>query len=241
MAPVARGLADSFRVLEPWQRPRGGEPLTVARHVEDLHEVVLRHCGGARPGVVGHSWGAMLALAYAAAHPAEAGPLVLIGCGTFDKAARSRLRQTLDARTHDRLRRRLDRIAEEFPDPGQRMLEQQKASETLYLYDPDDIEEPADEGPLDPRGHAETWNDMLRLQEEGVYPAAFAAIRSPVLMVHGAYDPHPGGMIRAGLQPYIPHLEYCEWERCGHDPWRERGARDAFFKTLRDWLGRRLG
>jgi hypothetical protein len=36
---------------------------------------------------------------------------------------------------------------------------------------------------------------MIRLQDHGVYPAAFSAIRSPVLMLHGAVDPHPGRMI----------------------------------------------
>ena len=44
MAPVARGLADSFRVLEPFQRGSGGEPLTVARHVADLHELAESRC-----------------------------------------------------------------------------------------------------------------------------------------------------------------------------------------------------
>jgi pimeloyl-ACP methyl ester carboxylesterase len=39
MAPVARGLADAYRVFEPFQRKSGGEPLTVARHVTDLHDV----------------------------------------------------------------------------------------------------------------------------------------------------------------------------------------------------------
>jgi len=33
MAPVARGLADSFRIVEPFQRGSGGEPLSVARHM----------------------------------------------------------------------------------------------------------------------------------------------------------------------------------------------------------------
>ncbi len=77
---------------------------------------------------------------------------------------------------------------------------------------------------------------MVRLQEEGVHPAAFAALRSPVLMLHGAYDPHPGDMIRASLEPYIPHLEYREWERCGHSPWAEREVRDEFFAVMRSWL-----
>jgi len=79
----------------------------------------------------------------------------------------------------------------------------------------------------------------LRQQREGVYPAAFAAIDVPVLMLHGTADPHPGPMIRASLTPYLPQLEYREWERCGHYPWLERAARGPFFEFLRQWLARR--
>jgi pimeloyl-ACP methyl ester carboxylesterase len=82
---------------------------------------------------------------------------------------------------------------------------------------------------------------MLRLQEEGVYPAAFAAIETPVLMLHGAADPHPGEMIRASLEPFLPQLEYHEWAPCGHYPWLERAVRDEFFAVMGDWLGRRMG
>ena len=73
--PLALGLADAFTVLEPWQRGSGDGPLTVARHVADLHEVIALHCPGQAPALVGESWGAMLALAYAAAFPDTAGPL----------------------------------------------------------------------------------------------------------------------------------------------------------------------
>ena len=55
-----------------------GEPLTVARHVADLHDVVLAVCDGQSPALVGESWGAMLALAYAAEHPRDVGPIVLV-------------------------------------------------------------------------------------------------------------------------------------------------------------------
>src|SRR5262245_66229133 len=91
MAPVARGLADLYRVIEPFQRGSGRERLTVARHVADLHEVMTVCAEGGRPALLGASWGAMLALAYAAAHPASTGPLVLAGCGPFDPVARAAL------------------------------------------------------------------------------------------------------------------------------------------------------
>ena len=49
LAPVARELAGSFRVLEPFQRGSGGAPLTVARHVQDLLELIELRCAGAPP------------------------------------------------------------------------------------------------------------------------------------------------------------------------------------------------
>lgn len=85
MAAVARGLAGRCQVVEPFQRgsgsgqrSSGAERLSVRRHVADLDEVIESCCGGARPALVGSSWGAVLALAYAAEHSLRAGPLVLI-------------------------------------------------------------------------------------------------------------------------------------------------------------------
>ena len=233
MAPVARGLADSFRLLEPLQRNSGDEPLSVALHVADLHALVETRCRGARPALVGHSWGAMLALAYAAAHPGHVGSLVLIGCGTFDTTARDRMRAIVKERMDDSLRRRMERLPQDIPDPDKRFSALGKLFETLYSYEliPSDHEE---EG-VDARAHKESWEDMVRLQEEGVYPAAFASIDAPI-MLHGAFDPHPGRMIRAGLETFLPQLEYHEWERCGHSPWLEKSVRGEFFAVLREWL-----
>lgn len=236
-APLARGLADTFRVLEPLQRASGERPLTVARHVADLRELLSRR--GGRPALVGHSWGAMLALVYAAAYPSDVAALALVGCGTFDRKARDRLIATREERMDDALRRDLARLAEEIPDPDAML----QATANLLL--PVDSYEPlATELELDAcdaRAHHETWEDMVRLQNEGVYPAAFAVIDVPVLMLHGADDPHPGPLIRASLAPHIPRLEYRELERCGHYPWLEKAARDEFFSALRRWLGRHLG
>ena len=234
MAPVAQALADTYRVLEPMQRSSGGEPLTVARHVADLHRLVEERCEGIRPALVGHSWGAMLALAYSAAHPGRVTAIALIGCGTFDTTARDRLRSTREARTDDNLRRRLEQLSEEFPNINDQMrvrgkLMKQLDSCELISTDTEDEE-------VDARANQETWQDMLRQQEQGVYPAAFAAIHEPVIMLHGDYDSHPGSMIRASLEPHLPQLEYRELKRCGHYPWLEKAAHDEFIVVLREWL-----
>lgn len=239
-APLAKGLADSFSILEPWQRgsDAGAGPLTVAKHVEDLHVLVKAPGIGRRPAIVGESWGAMLALAYAAEHPDSAGHLALVGCGAFDKKARARIEVNLTERMDDDLRRRFDDLAEQVPDPVERQIKRMKLIDHLYSYDSIDAAYEGPDEPFDEKAHIETWNDMVRLQEEGFYPAAFTSIKSPVIMLHGGYDPHPGDMIRASLSPFLPQLEYHEWEHCGHSPWLERRVRDDFFGLLREWLMR---
>src|SRR5262249_29114197 len=93
--------------------------------------------------------------------------------------------------------------------------------------------------PADAAGHEETWRDVLRRQDSGLEPRSFEAISAPVLMLHGAEDPHPGAMIRDSLLPYVPQLEYVEITRCGHEPWRERQGRASFLGALGAWLAER--
>lgn len=239
MAPLARELSGDFDVHEPWQRRSGEQLLTVAQHVEDLRELVVSLMPSsdeavAPPSLVGHSWGAMLALAFGAAHPALCGPVVLVGCGTFGHSARTELHRRLTSRMDNALTVQLATLSAEVTDPDARLAAMGELLAPVYGHDLLDIDQEL--GPCDARGHHETWDDMLRLQREGRYPADFAAITSPVLMLHGAQDPHPGFLIRDGLQRVMPQLEHKEWDACGHSPWLERAVRDDFLHTLREWL-----
>jgi len=240
LADLARALAPKFRVLEPLQRRRGEVPLTVAQHVADLAAVL--------PGpvhVVGHSWGAMLGLSFAAAHPELVTSLCLVGCGTYDTAARAVLRRTTESRMTDAHRRALaeleQRLGAEREPAAHDALMARVGRVFGSIYGVDLLpRDPADE-PLwvDAGGDSETWPDVLRLQAEGIEPAAFAAIRAPVRMLHGDDDPHPGPLIRDLLRRYVPSLTYVGFPRCGHDPWRERHAREPFLRALEEWLRER--
>jgi pimeloyl-ACP methyl ester carboxylesterase len=233
LLPLAGVLKERFCVMEPFQRGSGSSPLTVETHVEDFHELVLSACHGKPVAVVGHSWGAMLGLVAASAYPEDVRSLVLVGCGTFDAQSRSMMAKVLEGRTNGDLREKAGALKREIGDRDERMKQYAALVAPLYSFDPEGSGEPL---ACDGRAFEETWNDMLRLQGEGVYPAAFSAIRCPVLMLHGSWDPHPGWMIRDSLLPHIPQLEYVEMEECGHTPWRERRVRDRFFSLLSDWL-----
>lgn len=234
------GIADSFRVLEPWQRGSGERPLSVKTHIDDIRMLIADLPGDEKPALVGHSWGAMLALAYASEYPDTVGPIALVGNGTFDLQSRARLQKLLSERQNEEFRAKIADLEAEVSDPAERLLKQHALGESIYSYATVHDLEPAPETetppPFDLRAHTETWEDMKRLQAEGVYPSAFSAIRSPLIMLHGTYDPHPGGMIFDSLRPHLPQLEYKEWERCGHEPWAEKYVREEFLLYLKTWL-----
>jgi len=234
VGPLARQLGDRWRALEPFQRPSGGRRLTVATHVQDLDDLIGERGGGRRPVLVGHSWGAMLALAYGAARPDAAAGLALVGCGTFSPATRAVFEANVEARLTGDDRAAIERVRATHTDAGRRLAATAAIVTRAYSYDPD--EDTTDVEAIDARAHDETWADMLRLQRDGVYPAAFAAIGVPVLMLHGADDPHPGRAIVEELRPHLPQLAYRELARCGHWPWRERQARRGFFDALEAWI-----
>lgn len=219
------------------QRRSGEMPLTVDRHVADLLEVAPRGCA-----LVGWSWGAMLALSFAARHPLRVRSLALVGIGTYTESARAEYRRRMDARLgvegvlhRDQLRRAVSKTTDDAE--RDRLLAEEGALATLAQSfellpeEPDAIE-------VDAAGHRETWEDVLQRQARGVEPAAFSAITAPVLMLHGADDPHPGRETSETLRRVLPQLEYVELARCGHLPWRERFARERFFELLTAWLAR---
>jgi len=235
LGALGRELADEYKVYEPFQRGSGAVPLTVERHIRDLAAFVDSLRLSDTPALVGHSWGAMLALAYGAAEPQSYRSLALIGCGTFDTQARAKLNEQIEARMSAELREKLERLADTIEDPDARLGEMGRLIAPIYGYREIPDSE-ADVARCDQKAHVETWEDMLVQQLAGVYPAAFAAIAAPAIMLHGADDPHPGRLIWEGLSVFMPDLRYAEFARCGHYPWREPEARTDFFRTLREWL-----
>ena len=231
---VAKGLSDDFKVFEPWQRGSSDVAVSVAVHITDLHQLITSRCGDKKPALVGESWGAMLALAYAAEYPDSISPIVLVGCGTFDKISRAAGIKTRKRRILEYIEKHPEHSADLELSLGEQIMKWHEMTDTYESVSGET--ESSKTVQFDAKAYTETWNDMLRCQEEGIYPQSFTSIKSPVIMLHGAYDPHPGKMIRDHLKQYIPQLEYREFEKCGHAPAIEKYAKDEFFTVMRDWL-----
>jgi len=235
MGGLATELSRDFYVIEPWQRVTGSIPVNVDQHIQDLHELINEHCKTDNPILVGHSWGAMLALAYAAEYPETIKAIALVGCGTFDEVSRKRFKNTVEERKIDNFEEKLSRIENEVTDKSKQM--KLKYDLISKAYDVDLINDQSDlNQPFDYPSHKATWDDMMNLMTGGKYPQEFTRIKVPVAMFHGDYDPHPGKMIFENLRRFMPQLEYFEFKDCGHSPWKEKFARNDFLRDMKSWL-----
>jgi pimeloyl-ACP methyl ester carboxylesterase len=235
LLPLAEALSGRFRVVEPFERRSGETPLTVAGHVADICAVIDAEAPGTRPALVGHSWGAMLALCVAAEFPVRVAGVAAVCPGTFNQASRAEFHARLDARLTPDARDALRRL-EDTGSPDRDLATLGRLLLPAYCHAGDVAwTEPAW---CDARGHDESWADMLRLQARGLVPQRFSEITCPVAMFHGADDPHPGDAIASSLRPYLPQLDYRRWPACGHYPWLEPAVAHDFLATLTSWLDR---
>ncbi len=226
------GLAKALATpcAEVLQTRAQNKPLTVQNHVEDLATLLPKD-----PTLVGHSWGAMLALSYAATHPDSVKNIVLVGCGTYSKTSRAEYERRTAERTDPAKKAALKAALQNAKTPEESasaFADYAHYATSVQVYDPIPDPYPGPPGEYDPNALAATWPDVLRLQAEAVEPQRFTRIQCPVTLVQGEQDPHPGPHILQDLKPYIPHIAYHSLPLCGHEPWLERNARAQFLKLL---------
>lgn len=240
MAPLARHLCNQFRILETLQRISGDVPLTVARHVSDLYDVLRDPVQEGPVHLVGHSWGAMLALTYAARYPAEVDRVVIIGCGTFDKRSRKAYQTRMAQRMNSNDRRHINNLKAQLAVEKGRQRRNELFAEFGAIYTRiqsfNSLVTNSEVLNYDEGGFSETWKDAISLQDRGIQPEEFKRIQAPVIMIHGDEDPHPGSSIYRSMTPFIRDIQYRELSRCGHIPWIERDAKDEFYELLTECL-----
>jgi proline iminopeptidase len=229
---VAAMLADRATVIR-WDQRGGGRsqrcagPWTTERFVADL-DAVRRHFGLDRMALLGHSWGAQLALSYTLAHPERVSTLVYVsgtGIGPvsdWHPAYAQNLAVRLGAQR-------------ELPDEDpQRAVHQWSAD----FVDREDALEHA-------RRMADPWFDINRECNKALNdetrstwgtPELHAACRSldvPVLIIDGAEDIRPRSAVDS-LEQALPRVRRTVLPRAGHLPWVE--SPQAFRNAVVDAL-----
>lgn len=238
VAPLARKLGETRRVLEPIQTAK-----TLDGQVEELRLVVERNA--TKPVVlIGHSWGAWLSSLVTARYPELVGKLILVGSGPFEEKyvpliAENRLRRLSQEEREEYLHLVEMLNTSQALDSAVSLSHLGKLAHKADSYDP--IEMPKDTTALDfvddpGEIYQGVWPEAARLRETGELLRLTLTITCPVVAIHGDCDPHPAEGIQEPLAAHLKDFRMVILEKCGHTPWCERHAMERFYEILEQEL-----
>ena len=243
LRPVAAMIDDVATVHRYDQRGCGRSqdigPYDITTFVDDLDALRARW-GYEGWTVIGHSWGATLALLYAVQYPERTARLVYFSGTGIDPAWHQEYRRNREAKLlpaeRNRFRllnqQRLTAIGEEL----NRINEERTCLlEWTELYDPTRLKDVLryDRFPINHALNATLNTEMDRLEEAGELASKVSQIAAPTLVLDGEGDPRPR-WARAHIAGLIPNSHHVTIARAGHEPWVEQP--EATAQALRTFL-----
>ncbi|AOS62819.1 alpha/beta fold hydrolase [Actinoalloteichus hymeniacidonis] len=230
LGPLAATVADEVSTHRFDQRSCGrsspSDDQRLDRLIGDLEEL-REHFGHRRWFVVGHSFGATLGLAYAAAHPARVSGLVYCsGVGLDWPQHRAAYRARASARLTPQQRTRRDELARRERNPAEE-IEWRTLCWLPDFADPARAaimagQDAAAEFALNHHANSVLNSECARWAVAGER-AACSRVRAPVLVIRGTADPRPAEGVES-LVAELPRARYAPLSGAGHQPWRERPA-----------------
>jgi len=246
LGPVAAMLDDQATVYRYDQRAcgrsTGDPPYTVATAVADL-EALRQHWQVSDWVVLGHSWGATLALAYAAAYPTATRAVVYISGTGVDPSWHAVYHANRAARLTSATRAELARLEEQRETAVGIERQAIERAYCLHAWSTDFSDrmhayELAQQLLVDdflPNYvvNSDLGNDAARYAEGGELAAQLPSLPMPMLVIHGAADPRPTWAAEQ-VAAVVPNARLAILPDCGHLPWIEQP--DAFQALLKQFI-----
>jgi pimeloyl-ACP methyl ester carboxylesterase len=235
VAAVADKLSKTTGTLEPFQTAD-----SVTGQVEELREVLEKHAG--LPVIlIGHSWGAWLVFIVAVQYPALVKKLILVGCGPFKAEDAAGLGAERLNRLSESDRIEFLKMVEIIYGPAagdkDKALEKLGAlaakADTYDALPLQQYERPEGLG-VSEEINRKVMAEAVGLRVSGKLLSIGKKIKCPVVAIHGDYDTHPAEGVKVPLSRVLKDFRFILLEKCGHEPWMEKYARDEFFKVLRE-------
>jgi proline iminopeptidase len=246
--PDLEPLAKNRTVIYYDQRGNGrsdllkdADSLKVSRHVEDL-ETIRRHFGLEKMSLLGNSWGGLLISLYAAAHPDRVERLVLHSAAEPTIGLMREFAGLIGGRIAPARRERFRVVSNprywvESKDPRAVCREFFSIILPAYLSKPErasrfrgDVCSGSEEAVrYQQHVNMQIWRS---LGEWDVLPS-LAAVKAPVLVIHGRTDPIPLASSEAWAKGY-PNARLLLFEDSGHLPHVEEP--ELFFPAVETFL-----
>ncbi|MHC4956003.1 MAG: alpha/beta fold hydrolase [Planctomycetota bacterium] len=209
--------------------PADDSLLTLARNVSDV-ERLREHLGLSRCTLIGHSWGALLAAAYAIAHPGRTERMVFLGPlpprqGDMWARHHATVAERLSADQLEELRRLPTQIIE-GRDPVTAYRRFWKVALAARLADPtraDDLSARFGHAPPDAIRYAMARTNPRTMESVGAWDLRqqLAHVDAPTLILHGEAETIPMDLVEEWTTS-LPHARLVRVPDAAHFPHIER-------------------
>jgi pimeloyl-ACP methyl ester carboxylesterase len=229
MAPVAQELSKHRGTLEPLQKKT-----TVDGQIKELASIIANH-GDPPLTIIGHSWGAWLAIMYAVHSPRSVKKVILVSSGPFEERYVPQITTTRLSRMSDEEQRTFQALINTLNDPHATRKDAVFARVGLMLLKTDSYKPlPGVEtsGDTQYRIFEHVWKEADEMRRSGALLGLARHLQCPVVAIHGDFDPHPSEGVKQPLSKILKDFTFILLENCGHYPWLERYAKKEFYEIL---------
>jgi len=231
MAPVAIEISKVHGTLEPLQTAA-----SIEGQIQELR-LVLEKYGNIPLTMIGYSWGAWLSFIFAAQYPEFIRKLILIGSGPFEEKYAIGIMETRLSRLNEK--EKLE-VATLIKNLGSTDMKNKDALFTRFgeviskadSFDP--LQMHNEQVKFQAAIHQIVWKEAEQLRHTGDLLKFGRKIHCPVHAIHGDYDPHPAEGVEKPLLKILKNFRFTLLKNCGHRPWVEKGAREEFYKILKE-------
>ena len=230
-------LKDKFRIVEYFQRDTPASflqnPVSIRDHIKDL-KLIVEHYKKENPILVGHSWGATLALAYAGTYPGNT--VFALSTGALNEETRTKFVAELTKRypgdeeaDYKKFDAELSKI-ESIEDKSEYFLENWlKDYGKIYNRDPESVVLNIKSFSL---GLRNTYDDLSIWERDNLFIERMKDIKDKVVAIHGAYDPLPHKEILGLIRENVKDAKIILNKDGGHFLWLDTESKDGYIKTL---------
>lgn len=199
----------------------------ISDHVDDLRAIVQHYSSDGSPILVGHSWGAMLALIFGSQYSELVQKIVLIGCGSLNAQQGEAFQRELSKRFGNK-KQYFDTLWQELENGENKLSIEEDAdryiNEILDYYQ-NDRESAMVLRPLywDFQSSLPVMLESDELTFSNTYERILSQITTKVVLIHGTEDLISSQSMFELVKKHLPLSTTHTVKNGGHFPWVGRG------------------
>ena len=212
------------------------DDIGIADHIRDLKRIVDHYSEELKPIILGHSWGAMLAVLFAGRYSNSLQKVILTGCGPLNEIQGQEFQRELCVRLGER-KEYYDRLWKSVKSEADETKQQESAdryiSEIMEIYQ-NDPNSGSEIHPIfwDFKASYKTMIESDEMISNNEYENALSHIEVPLTIIHGTYDIISPESLFTLAQTHVPHVKAYKLVEAGHYPWAGP-CREEFLEILK--------